>query len=410
MADYSKHRGKKNKNVKVLSNGIQIREQKGLIDYGLIFAVILLILFGLLMLYSATSYYAYETQNGDSFFFVRKQCRNIVVGCVLGTMIIAFNYYRLRFLYKLAYILSFFLICMVKTPLGITKNGATRWVNLYFIQVQPAEVLKIAMILMLALVITEQGERMRKPEVIIKVATYYVIFPAIFLGVMTSNLSSAAVIALIGLLIIFTFSKNWRFFFQVAGIGICVLALVIAFHSITDRGGSGFRAKRITVWLNPEADAQGTGYQILQGKYAIGSGGFLGKGIGNGIQKVSIPEVYNDYIFSAIAEELGFVGIVLLAFLYLYILYRMLAIAVNSPTLLGSIITWGVILHIGLHAYLNMGINSGLIPNTGVTLPLISYGGSSMVLTMVEFALVFSVSLSIKQKEFLRETTVVREY
>ena len=160
-----------------------------------------------------------------------------------------------------------------------------------------------------------------------------------------------------------------------------------------------FRLNRILVWLDPEKYSDNGGYQVLQGLYAIGSGGLFGKGLGNSTQKIqSIPEAQNDMIFSIICEELGLFGAVLLTILFVFLLYRLMFIAQNAPDLLGSLIVTGIFAHIALQVVLNIAVVLNFIPTTGVTLPFISYGGTSILFLMAEMGIALNVSRQIRMK------------
>lgn len=182
-----------------------------------------------------------------------------------------------------------------------------------------------------------------------------------------------------------------------AAVGITLVALLVWFLVNTAVNSESFRIRRIQVWIDPEAHASLGGYQVMQALYAIGSGGFFGKGLGNSTQKLgALPEAQNDMIFSIICEELGVFGAVLLILLFVFMLYRLFFIAQNAPDLLGSLIATGIFVHIALQVVLNLAVVTNLIPTTGITLPFVSYGGTSIVFLMAEMALALSVSKRIR--------------
>ena len=186
------------------------------------------------------------------------------------------------------------------------------------------------------------------------------------------------------------------------GAGIAGIAALVMFLNATVSvdGDISFRLRRIMVWLHPEDFADTWGYQTIQALYAIGSGGFFGRGLGNSIQKLgSVPEAQNDMIFSIICEELGIFGGIIVLLLYAYLLYRLFFIAQNAPDMFGSLMVSGIFIHIALQVILNIAVVVNLMPNTGVTLPFISYGGTSIVFLMAEMGLALSVARQIKFKD-----------
>ena len=189
-------------------------------------------------------------------------------------------------------------------------------------------------------------------------------------------------------------------FLIAAGVGIVLIIIFVMILSSSLETSSSFRLRRILVWLHPEDFASGDGYQTIQALYAIGSGGFLGRGLGNSIQKLgSVPEAQNDMIFSIVCEELGILGGIILLLLFAYLLYRLFFIAQNAPDMFGSLMVSGIFIHIALQVIFNIAVVLNLMPNTGVTLPFVSYGGTSIVFLMSEMGLALSVARQIKFKE-----------
>ena len=188
-----------------------------------------------------------------------------------------------------------------------------------------------------------------------------------------------------------------RPFIIIAGVAAVLVVLLVVVLSSTMENSDNFRIQRILVWLHPEDYASGDGYQTLQALYAIGSGGLFGRGLGNSIQKLgSVPEAQNDMIFSIICEELGIFGGMLVLLLFGYLLYRLFFIAQNAPDMFGSLMVSGIFIHIALQVILNIAVVVNLLPNTGVTLPFISYGGTSILFLMGEMGLALSVARQIK--------------
>ena len=287
----------------------------------------------------------------------------------------------------------------MQTPLGKTVNGARRWIRLPGgLSLQPAEFTKIAVILFIAYAICLLGQKAKKWDGI-KILLFYGIIA--FLGAykLTDNLSTAVIILSITVVLIFVVHpKTKPFVTGVIAAGI-VGIIGIIFLKYTLAESDIFRMRRIIAWLNPEANADTDSYQFLQGLYAIGSGGFFGKGLGNSTQKLhAIPEAQNDMILAVICEELGVFGAILVLCLFAFMLYRLLFIARNAPDLYGSLIATGIFAHIALQVTLNIAVVTGLMPTTGVTLPFISYGGTAIVILLAEMGIALGISSKIRLK------------
>ena len=215
----------------------------------------------------------------------------------------------------------------------------------------------------------------------------------------TDNLSSAIIIMGISLLMVFVASPDYKKFVLMGLAGVAAAALIV-FMIVNADSVEGFRSERILAWLDPESYSQDKGFQTIQALYAIGSGGIWGKGLGQSMQKLSfLPEAQNDMIFSIICEELGLFGAICVILMFILLLWRMMIIANNAPDLFGSMLVVGVIGHIAIQAILNIAVVTNTIPNTGISLPFISYGGSSVMFLLIEIGLVLSVAKRIQLKE-----------
>ena len=368
-------------------------------DYSLLAILICLICFGLVMLYSTSSYSAMMKQNGDSLFYFKRQVLFCIVG-LIGMWIVSridYNWYFERS--KFFYFISIFMMFLVKTPLGKEVNGAKRWIKLPFEQqLQPAEIAKIAIILFIPALICTMGREIKTLEGIVKVLAWGA-FSAAVVFIITENLSTAIIVMGITCIMIFVVHPKTRIFIIIA-VGIILIGIVGArVLGMAMETSGNFRLRRILVWLNPEKYASEGGYQIMQALYAIGSGGFFGKGLGNSAQKMIIPEVQNDMILSIICEELGVFGAIMVLILFGMLLYRLLFIAQNAPDLYGSLVVSGIFAHIALQVILNVMVVINCIPTTGITLPFISYGGTSVLFLMAEMGLALGVSSKIKIAE-----------
>ena len=368
-------------------------------DYSLLAILICLICFGLVMLYSTSSYSAMMKQNGDSLFYFKRQVLFCIVGLIGMWIVSRIDYHWYFERSKFFYFISIFIMFLVKTPLGKEVNGAKRWIKLPFEQqLQPAEIAKIAIILFIPALICTMGREIKTLEGIEKVLAWGA-FSAAVVFIITENLSTAIIVMGITCIMIFVVHPKTRIFIIIA-VGIILIGIVCArVLGMAMETSGNFRLRRILVWLNPEKYASEGGYQIMQALYAIGSGGFFGKGLGNSAQKMIIPEVQNDMILSIICEELGVFGAIMVLILFGMLLYRLLFIAQNAPDLYGSLVVSGIFAHIALQVILNVMVVINCIPTTGITLPFISYGGTSVLFLMAEMGLALGVSSKIKIAE-----------
>ncbi|MCB5386404.1 putative lipid II flippase FtsW [Blautia glucerasea] len=365
-------------------------------DFNLIAVIILIMCFGLIMLYSTSSYMA-QIKEGDDMFYFKKQAL-YSIGCLFLAIVVSYLDYHI--LAKLAfpiYLGAIFLMALVKTPLGVSSHGARRWLKLG-VQFQPAEIAKIAVIVTLSYMIVHMGKKVKTLKAAMTLLGLGGI-QALCAYVLTENLSTAIIIFGITVGLVFIAHPRTKPFVIVGLVVVVLLAILVYSLSHMDKS-SNFRLRRIQVWLHPEDYAGDDGYQTVQALYAIGSGGFFGRGLGNSIQKLgSVPEAQNDMIFSIICEELGVFGAIMVLSLFAYLLYRLFFIAQNAPDMFGSLLVSGIFVHIALQVIMNVAVVLNLMPNTGVTLPFISYGGTSILFLMSEMGLALSVARQIKFKE-----------
>jgi cell division protein FtsW len=357
-------------------------------DYSLLFIIIFLICFGLVMLYSTSAYDAQNTFK-DPTHYLRKQAIAFGLGLIGMFVIAKIDYRRFLGLGLLAYFGSLLLSVLVLIPgVGIEHNGSRRWLgvpNTSF-EFQPSEFAKLAVILYLAYLISRMPKKMGKfttiVSILIRVAPLFVL-------IAVNNLSTAIIVMGIAIGMIFVASPKYMQFIVVGLTGVAGIVVFLLLPS------AGYRSDRVQMWLHPENYTKG--YQTLQGLYAIGSGGLFGKGLGNSMQKLGfVPEAPNDMIFSIICEELGLFGAVCVILLFLLLLWRFMVIANNARDLYGALLVTGILSHIAIQVVLNIAVVTNSIPNTGVTLPFISYGGTSVVFLMAEMGLALSVSRGIQ--------------
>lgn len=366
-------------------------------DYNLLAAVILLICFGLVMLYS-TSAYSAQLKFGDDMYFFRRQAIISAGAIVFAVVISRWNYHLLIPVSGMAFVVSLILMAMVRyTPLGVSAYGSRRWLKIGM-QFQPSEIAKIAVIIYLPVVIIKMGRQMKTWKGVALLLFFGVIqgFGALYF---TDNLSTGLIIGAIAVVMIFIAHPKTKPFVILGTCLTAAVAAVVAYMGMTMTTSTNFRIRRILAWLHPEDNLSDGGYQVMQALYAIGSGGFFGKGLGNSAQKLgTIPEAQNDMIFSIVCEELGVFGALLLFLMFGYLLYRLFFIAQNAPDLYGTLIVSGIFVHIALQVILNICVVINLMPTTGITLPFVSYGGTSILFLMTEIGIALSVSRQIRFK------------
>lgn len=355
-------------------------------DYTLLFLVIFLVGFGLVMLYSTSSYEG-QLHFNDGAFYLKKQMFAYALGFAAMFVISKIDYHVWKKWAVLGY-LAAFALCVFVIFKGSSSNGSSRWIRLGPLSFQPSELAKLVIIVFLATVISKVPKKMGNFKDMIKVML--LIIPMVA-PVAYTNLSTAIIIIGIAGAMAFVSSPKYSHF-------IWMIVAIIIFGVIFIMLAS-YRADRIKIWLNPESDPTGKGMQTLQGLYAIGSGGLFGKGLGESMQKLGfVPEAQNDMVFSIICEELGLFGAICLILLFVLMIWRFMVIANNARDLYGALLVVGIMAHIALQVILNIAVVTNTIPNTGITLPFVSYGGTSALFLMAEMGLALSVSRGIKRE------------
>lgn len=372
-------------------------------DTNLLVVLFFIMVFGFIMIYSASYYKAGMSSafNNDSMYFLKRQVVFSMVGVLAMLMVAGVNYHLICRFAGVGYLACFGFVALLFTPLAITANEATRWVQLGPVQVQVAEPVKILMIVFMATLLTAKGRHIKSWLSMIKIMIPAGII-AVLIWKVSDNMSSAVIILGTAAFMMFVVHPEyWKFIVAILIVGVGVTAIVYYVASMDPaQAAESFRFERIRAWLNPYEYETGKAMQALQGLYAIGSGGLWGKGLGNSIQKLGkIPEPYNDYIFAIICEELGIFGAGLIVLLFIYLLYRIYIISQTAEDLLGRMISIGVFSHIALQVILNLLVVTGLFPTTGVTLPFFSYGGTATVFLLMEIGLVLNVNkYSVKKR------------
>ena len=352
--------------------------KKRTFDDTLLVTVLILVFIGLILLYS-TSAYNGRVKFHDSLYYLKKQGFATALGLAGMAVVAKIDYHRWVQLAVPAYIGAIVLSVAVML-FGDEYNGSRRWLSLGPFSFQPSEYAKVALIFFLAWLVSRNVKEMGKFRTLVKMMLPVV--PVVVL-VGASNLSTAVIILGIAAVLIFAASPKYSQFVWMGAAAVAFLAVFLALES--------YRLERLAVWRNPEKYEKG--YQTLQGLYAIGSGGLFGRGLGESVQKLGfLPEAQNDMIFSIICEELGLVGASVIILLFLILIWRFFVIATRAKDLLGALIAAGALAHMMIQVILNIAVVTNTIPNTGITLPFISYGGTSVVFLLLEMGLVLSVS------------------
>lgn len=358
-------------------------------DYSLLFITIFMMGFGLVMLYSASSYEA-SMEFGDSKYYVISQIKAAVIGVILMVVVIKCDYHILKkpLVALAAYFGSILMAMMVLSPIGISANGASRWISIGGFSIQVCEVVKIGVIVFMAFVIEKKAKKLKNIGTFLLCMVFIGISAGV-IALITKDLSSSIIVAGIGVVMLFVACPRISYFVIMIGAGVAAVVGAIMIEP--------FRFERIRVWLNPEKFADEGGFQVLQSLYSLGSGGLFGKGLGNGIQKLGyVPEAQNDMIFTVICEELGVIGGIAVILMFIFMIWRFMIVANNAPDLFGSMLVVGVMAHISIQTVMNIAVVTNSMPNTGVTLPFMSYGGSSILCLLIEIGIVLTVSKRIK--------------
>ena len=365
---------------------------RGPIDLPFFVLVMLLLAIGLVMLLSASFPSAYdETDGANPLYYFSRQAVFAVMGVAAMIFIGKINYQRFRALGKPLLYLSVILLALVLVPgLGITRYNATRWLGIpgTSLQFQPSEIAKVAVVIYFADSISKKKDQMRSfrygivPYALILMVLAGLVLPEPHLSGAILILGAGAAMMLVG-------GINWAWVGGAIGAAAGLLYVVLFVV--------GYNTSRITSWLDPWADAQGSGYQLAQSLIAIGSGGLLGVGLGKSRQKyMYLPEEHNDFIFAIVCEELGLIGAVIIMALFAALVLRGFWIALHARDRFGSLLVVGVMTLLGVQTFLNIGVVTGLLPTTGISLPFFSYGGTALSIQLAEMGIVLSVSRQMK--------------
>ena len=356
----------------------------GKIDTPFLIMVLFLLGFGLVMLASASyvsAYYKY----GDSYYFIKRQAIWAILGIAVMLGIAFFDYHHLRKFAIPILIVAIILVTLVLIPgIGIVVNGARRWIGIGPLRFQPSEIGKLAIIIVFSAYISSNYKYMNRFSVGILTPIIILAVGAGLVAVET-HISGAILIFSVGIILLFVGGCSIKWLGSFFAVGVAGIAGIIFF---TD-----YATSRVKIWLDPFSDAQNAGFQTIQSLYAIGSGGILGLGLGQSRQKhLYIPEPQNDYVFSIVAEELGFIGALIVIMLFIILIWRGFNIAFRANDKFGSLLVIGIISRVAIQTILNIAVVTNAIPVTGISLPFFSYGGTALVILMAEMGIVLSVS------------------
>ncbi len=359
----------------------------GKLDITFLSLVLILITVGLVMLFSASYAYSYEYY-GNSYKFITQQAIVAVVGIGVMLFVSRINYHVIR---KFAWVIFFAVIAMLIflliAPPMLKGMDVKRWLVIGPINFQPSELAKFAIVLLFSSLIAANYKQMRNFGFIAFLVA--ILGGTCILIVLEPHLSATILVFVLGIVLLIVGGLPKKYIFGGIGIGVAGVAALI-FSGVISYGSD-----RIKYWLDPWLAPSGEGFQTIQSLLAIGSGGVLGRGIGMSRQKyLWVPEPHNDFIFSIICEELGLVGAIIIILLFCLLVWRGFTIAMRSPDKFGSLLAIGLTFQVGLQAMLNIWVVTNTIPNTGISLPFFSYGGTSLLILLAEMGVVLSVSRS----------------
>lgn len=362
------------------------------LDYSLILIIGILSLFGLVMIYSTTSYADSVSHAGNSFYTMSKQAIYLLIAVLVMIAVSVFDYHFWIRHAKLMYIIAVVLGITVLF-LGKEVNGQKRWFAIGPISFQPAEYAKLTLIITMAALTDFYYGMLRYYRVLF---VFMIAALPIALPVLSANLSSGLILLGIAFAMAFIASRRKVIFGIVIAIGV-ILVVVLYQTGVLAMILDDYQMNRINAWFDPVAYSSTNGFQTVQGLYAIGAGGWFGRGLGESLQSLGyLPEAQNDMIFSIICEELGLFGAILVILLFMLLVYRLMQIASHAPDFQGTMLAAGIMAHIAIQVLMNVAVVTNAMPNTGVSLPFISYGGSSVTFLMIEMGIVLNISKSQK--------------
>lgn len=366
--------------------------QDGKMDLTFLFLLLIIVTIGLIMLFSASYVFA-DTYYGNSYYFITKQAGFAVFGIVLMLIVSKIDYHFIRkFAIPFYIVMVIFLGVMLILPPMVPGTSVKRWFSVGPINFQPSELAKFAVILLLSHLISANQKMM-------KTFRFGFLFLGLTVGlvcalvVLEPHLSATVLIFLIGAVMMIVGGLQLRYI--IGGLAVATTGVIIVMS-----GAIKYAQDRITYWLDPWSAPVGEGYQTIQSLLAVGSGGWTGKGLGQSTQKhLWVPEPHNDFIFSIVCEELGVIGAMIIIILFCLLMWRGFSIAIKAPDKFGSLLALGLTFQVGLQMILNVLVVTNTIPNTGISLPFFSYGGTSLVILLVEMGIILSISRGCSNKK-----------
>lgn len=346
---------------------------------------LILVIFGVIMVFSASYYYSIS-QDGSAYSYLRRHGMWVIIGFAVMMLGASIDYRKLQKLAVPGLALSILLLVLVLTPLGVTINGATRWIGVGPITIMPGELAKLAAIVFVAWYLSSDMDRIKSLK--------YGILPMLALMavlggliVKQPNLSTAITVCGIIVAMMLVAGMKWKYFFGAAGAGAAGILSIVLFMK------DSYWYTRLTAFTDPFADPLDTGYQAVQSLLALGSGGLFGVGLGKSVQKnLYLPEPQNDFILAIIGEELGFIGVLCLMVVYCLFLWRGIHIAINAPDQFSMLLASGIVLMVAIQVILNIAVVTSSMPATGINLPFISYGGNALLIFMFSAGVLVNIS------------------
>ena len=360
------------------------------VDYTLLLILSGVLCFGLVMLLSASTP-AGRTLHDNAYYFFIRQLAFVFVGLACLYIAFRFDYHNYDKFIKKAYFVCIFLLILVQIPgVGLELNGAKRWIDLKVFQLQPSELAKPCIAIFFASMIVGGKYDIKKYKQLFMFAV--ALAPIVLFLVLEPHLSCLAVVVIIAICVLIVGGTK-----VIPLLLTCALLLAVGTPIVWKF--FPVRWERITTFINPFADVQGAGYQVVQSLYAIGSGGIFGRGLGQSVQKYAyLPEPYNDFIFAVICEELGLIGAIAVIALFTILVIRIFQIARNAPDTFGRLIATGIGTQVGIQALLNVAVATSSFPNTGMSLPFFSYGGTSIIVLLAEMGILLNIASQSKLK------------
>ena len=388
------------KKLKLITDGSENNEKdtKNNLDFGMLITIIILLCAGIVMVASASSYYALSNYNNSNYFLVRQLFFGII-GFIFMIIISNIDYKRYKKWGYLFYIICLVLLVLVLTPLGQTRNGAKRWLGFGALVFQPSEIMKIGLVIGMSTYLSLNYKKLTSFKGYIM--PILMLFLVVIVMFMQKHLSGTIVMFVAACSIIFVSGIKVKARYIISGIiaASAMLAVFIFMPSGDSTESSGsFRLDRIVSFLNPEEDIKGGNWQAAQSLYAIGSGGIFGRGLGQSRQKyLWLPEAQNDFIFSVLGEELGLVGTVTVLALFSFFIYRGYRIAITARDMYGSLLATGITSAFALQILVNIAVVTCTVPVTGMPLPFFSYGGTALFINLCAMGILLNISRTCRK-------------